>query len=326
MQKRLNESQLIYTASLTKRSKRYTASNSPSKVPLPPLAKRLAKVDWTEVMKMRQTQSDLNVSETERSFYNERAFETSRNSTQSRFFGKKTTEDTAISLASPASLPRRNKVKLNETLEKTLNATMSNYSQLRLPFDSSLIDRVDEYERTLLDDVNKAETADKIQKELQTWTEFYSELDLIQSSQERAVVARRIAHNSQRLVSRLLDLHNQYAVRCTRQTEAMKETIVALKREVMLALKLKEALTLTSMDRERIDKEIEEMFETGEDYSEFTLKTRKLLDKGESQLTVYLFEVYRELCKERPLPHVIDHDINISSVMRWEAEMKRKFM
>lgn len=328
MSKKLNELKTVESPEYKKpKSKRTTTSSSPIKVPLPPLAKRQAKVDWTEVMKLRQTHNERLDSDSS-TFYYEKAFESPERATHTRFYSKNSTEFTKTSLASPTSLSRKNRAKMNESANLTMNATISNPSPMKLAFDLSLIDRIDDYERTLFEDAGKSESTDKIKRELQGWTEFYSDLDLVSNSQERAVAARRIAHNSQKMISRLLSLHDQHTKRCTSYIESMKETILGLKREVVLALRLKEALVVNSMDKERIEREIEDMYENGDDfnYANFTTSARRLLDKGESQLTYYLMEAYKELCKDRQFPSVENPDINVSSMARWESEMKLKFM
>jgi len=278
-------------------------------------------------MKLRQAESDLNES-LNSSFFYEKAFETPERTTQHRFFSKNTTDETRTTLGSPRSLPRKNRTRLSESVELTLNATVANHSRTKLAFDFSLIDNIEDYERNLIEETDRAENIEKIKKEFQTWTDFYADLDLVANSQERAVAARRVAGSSQKLLTRLISLHDQHIKRCTKYTDTMKETILGLKREILLALKLKEAMVVKSMDKERMEKEIEDMFENGDDfnYKNFTSSARKLLDRGESQLTYFLIEAYKELCKDRQLPSVENPDINVNSMARWETEMKMKFM
>jgi hypothetical protein len=327
MRRKPNEFKFVESPSQTKHSSyRTSTACSPSKVPLPPLARRQAKVDWTEVMSKRQMQTDQEITETI-SFYYDKAFESPEHTSNQRFFSKNSTEETQATMPSPSSIPRRNKAKLSESAEFTLQISESHRSNTKLAFSFSLIDRIDEIERSFIEDADKAETLDKIKKEHKTWVEVYGQLDGVLSSQERAVSARRIAHNSQKLLCRMIDLHEQHTQRCSKYAEDLKEVIVTLKREVMLALKLREALVVNSMDRERMEKEIEEMFGIDDDfnYESFTTSARRLLEKGESQLTHNLIEAYKELAKERQLPRVHDPDISLSSLGRWETEMKLKF-
>jgi hypothetical protein len=277
-------------------------------------------------MKRRQMQTEPEVAETI-SFYYDKAFESPEHTSNQRFFSKEPAEETRTTMPSPQSVPRRNRARLSGSAEFTLQVSEFHRSNTKLAFSFSLIDRIDELERSFFEDVDKAETLDKIKKEHQTWVECHGDLDGVQSSQERAVSARRIAHNSQKLLSRMIGLHEQHTQRCSKYAEALKETIGTLRREVMLALKLKEALVVNSMDRERMEKEIEEMFGNEDEfnYESFTTSVRRLLEKGESQLTHTLIEAYKELAKERQLPRVMNPDISLSSLGRWETEMKMKF-
>jgi hypothetical protein len=325
MAKKLNEMRHTESPDVHNQSSgRITPSmlSSPTKV-LPPLARRSGKVDWTEIMKRRQVSAEQAVGSSP-SFYYERAFESPEQANHLRFYSKTSAEETGSTGPSPDL--HRHKHKAKRRANKSYDSIGPDASVQRLAFSVSLIGRIDDEERRLVSE--GAETVDRIKSEQQVWDGLYAELDTVACSQERAVAARRLARNSQKLVSRAVGLYETHTDYCTKYIRAMKDQIMTLKREVLLALQLKEALVLKSLDQERIRLEIEEMYADGEDFNfeNFTNSARRLLDRGESQLTYYLMEAYKELAKDRELPNVESPNIKLGSLPRWEQEMRGKFM
>jgi hypothetical protein len=292
---------------------------------LPPLSRRQAKVDWTEVMKMRHQSVDLAGGDTG-SFYYDQAFDSFETTNHQRFYSKNLTEEVVRTPdnVTKASQMRRLRERFNHSVDISQHTPPG---QNKLGCGLSLIKRVDEEERKASEDAASAETLDKIHREKEVWDECYAELDTVTSTQERAVAARRIAHNSQKLLGRVLSVYEQHSTHCSKNTEAMKSTIKTLQREVILALKLKEALVVKSLDKERLRMEIEAMYDNGDDfnYESFTSSARKLLDRGESQLTYFLLEAYNELCRERIIPEMEDDEVVLESFAKWEHEMMLKF-
>jgi hypothetical protein len=303
-----------------------TPSPSPHQT-LPPLARRQAKVDWTDVMKRRQASVDIGEADDTSSFFYEKAFESPHRASHQRFYSKRSTEATRSELPSTETPMPIHKHRFKRRANQSLDFGDSSFSP-RLVFSGSLLDHIDEAEHRLHNDADKAETIEKLRTEQQVWTEIYAELDSVVNSQERAVAARRVAHNTQKLLSRAIGLHEQHFTYCTKHIEEMQRTMRILKREVMLALKLKEALVMKSSDKERLRKEIEEMYDHSEDfnYEAFTSSARKLLDRGESQLTFFLLDAYNELAKDRSLPDTEIPQLTLGSLSRWEQELRMKFM
>lgn len=328
MPKKPNDFKLPETPDAKQPSIKIGMSSSPKKVPLPPLARRVAKVDWTEIMKKRHASMEHIQRDPDSSFYNDKAFESPEKPIHQRFYSQMSTEEIRSELPSPEKPHHSSKVKRNRKANRSIDLTETTRSISKLAFSVSLLDRIDEEERKMMQEGNKAETLDRLRHEQQVWGEYYIELDSLCNSQERAVASKRVAHNYQRLLSRALSLHDQHFTYCTDHIEKMMATMRILKREVVLALKLKEALVVKSLDREKIRKEIEEMFDNGDDfnYENFTLSARKLLDRGESQLTYHLLEAYTELAKDRHFPNTETINVTLGPLSRWEHEMRNKFM
>lgn len=304
-----------------------TSHSSPKKMPLPPLARRSNKVNWMEIMRKRQPSID-KIESDSTNFYYDKAFDSPDKANYQRFYSQISGEDTRSGAPSPEKLKSRSNTKLLGKMNKSFDIADSSRSNSRLAFSVSLLDRIDEEERKLMSDGDQGETLDKLKKEQKIWTDLYNDLDNLSNPLERAVAARRVAHNSQKLLDRVLSLHDQHYKHCTKHINALNETIGTLKREVLMALKLKEALVVKSLDQERIQKEIEDMFENGDEfnYENFTISARRLLDREESQLTYHLIEAYTELAKDRQFPSTEIPELKLGSLPKWEQEMRMKFL
>jgi hypothetical protein len=279
---------------------------SPKKA-LPPLARRQAKVDWTDIMQRRQ----VSVAASDITFYHEKAFDSPHQASNRRFYSRLVAEEIVVPYRKHKSLER-------------VSQSFEDQTRSRLAFGASLISRIDDEERKSM--VGQSENIELIKSAQQVWTSLLTELDNF--PQERTAAARRLALNSQKLVSRAVSLHEQHLSSCSKFIEALKASNEMLKEKADVELKLKEALVVKALDQERLRKEIDHLFENSEDfnYEDFTSSARKLLDRRESQLTHFLIEAYKELTKDRQMPSVVNSDIKLGSLPRWEEEMRRKFV